>query len=157
MLHLRFCAVSPVVVQNLPNTLWFQFQEVHFSEVLVLCFWTGPAVPHAFSFHTKLDKTDKREVLKQHSVTLTATHCFKKRNLTMHVNTFAQNGNASKIRSYFTEKVSSGFPSDVWRLLCLSGAFYFSGAVTSNDPVQLWSFVLLSGTSVNHRVEAEQS
>ncbi len=33
------------------------------------------------------------------------------------------------------EKMSSGFPSDVLQLLCLSAAFYVSGAVTSNDPV----------------------
>ncbi len=31
--------------------------------------------------------------------------------------------------------MSSGFPSDVLRLLCLSAAFYFSGAVTSNNPL----------------------
>ncbi len=68
----------------------------------------------------------------------------------------AQNSKFSQIGSYFAEKMPAGFPSDVRRLLCLSAAFYFSGAVPSNDPVLQEAYMLLSGTSVNHRVEAEQ-
>ncbi len=52
--------------------------------------------------------------LKQHYVTLTATPSFEKRNLMMHVNTL----------SYFTEKVSSGFHSDVLRLLCCTSVLH---------------------------------
>ncbi len=42
--------------------------------------------------------------------------------LTMHVNV-AQNSNFSKTGSYFSEEISSGFPSHVLQLLCLSAAF----------------------------------
>ncbi len=44
----------------------------------------------------------------------------------------ASNRSFSNNRSYFMEKMSSGFPSNVLRLLCLSAAFYFSRAVTNN-------------------------
>ncbi len=53
--------------------------------------------------------------LKHHYVTLTATHSFKKRTLTV-----TQNSNFGKTRSYFTEEMSSGFPSDVIWLLCIN-------------------------------------
>ncbi len=57
------------------------------------------------------------KALKQHYVTLTATYCLEKRNLTMQY--IAQNSNFSKIGSYFTETMPAGFPSDVLRVLCL--------------------------------------
>ncbi len=75
----------------------------------------------------------------------------------------AQNSNFSQIWSYFTEKMSTGFPHGVQRLLCLPAAFYFSEL----SPATTWccscsfslqeAYTLLSGTSVNHRIEAEQS
>ncbi len=79
--------------------------------------------------------------LKQHYVTLTATHCFEKQNLTMHVDTLHKTAILIKSSQILQKKMSSGFP-DVRQLLCLSAAFYFSGAVTSNNLVlqlQLWS------------------
>ncbi len=57
--------------------------------------------------------------------------------------------------------MSSGFPSDVLRLLCMSAAFYL--AKLSPTTTRCCSFslqaahMLLSGTSMNLRVEAEQS
>ncbi len=74
-----------------------------------------------------------------------------------------KNSNCSKIGSYFMEKMSSGFPSDVLRLLCLSAAFYLAELSLTTTCCCSCSFslqavcMLLSGTSVNHRVEAEQS
>ncbi len=75
----------------------------------------------------------------------------------------AQNSNFSKTGSYFTEKMSSGFPSDVLQLFCLSAAFYLAELSPTTTRCCSCSFnlqaayTLLSGTSVNHRVEAEQS
>ncbi len=63
-------------------------------------------------------------VLKQHYVTLTATCGFEKQNLTMHVNTSHKTAILVKTGSYFTEKMSSGFPSDVQRLLCLNSVIH---------------------------------
>ncbi len=79
--------------------------------------------------------------LKQHYVTLTDP-LLQKTKLNNAPQYSAQNSNFSKIRSYFTEKMPAGFPSDVRWLLCLSAAFYFSNTVTSSSPVlqlQLWS------------------
>ncbi len=59
--------------------------------------------------------------------------------------------------------MSSGFPPDVLRLLCLSAAFYLAEPSPTTTRCCSCSFglqaayMLLSGTSVNHRVEAEQS
>ncbi len=50
----------------------------------------------------------------------------------MHVNASHKTTISVKL-DHITEKMSSGFPSDVLRLLCLSAAFYFSRAVTNND------------------------
>ncbi len=61
--------------------------------------------------------------LKQHYVTLTVTCGFEKQHLTMHYNT-AQNSNSSKTGSYFMERMSSGFPSDVPQLLCLNSVIH---------------------------------
>ncbi len=58
--------------------------------------------------------------------------------------------------------MSSGFPSDVLRLLCLSAAFYSAELSPTTPRCCSCSFslqaayMLLSGTSMNHRVEAEQ-
>ncbi len=64
-------------------------------------------------------------------------------------------------RVIFKDKMSSGFPSDVLPLLCVSAAFYLvelSPAATRCCSFCLQAaYMLLSGTSVNHRVEAEQS
>ncbi len=66
----------------------------------------------------------------------------------MHINTSHKNSNFSKLESYFIDKISSGFPSDVLRELCLFAAFYL---------VELQAaYMLLSQTSVNHRAKAEQ-
>ncbi len=60
------------------------------------------------------------------------------------------------------EKMSSGFLSDVLRLLCLSAAFYLAELSSATTRCCSCSFglqaayMLLSGTSVNHRVETEQ-
>ncbi len=59
------------------------------------------------------------------------------------------------------EKMPSGFPSDALRLLCLSTAFYLVELSQTTAHCRSCSlqaaYKLLSGTSVNHRVEAEQS
>ncbi len=56
-------------------------------------------------------------VVKQHYVTLTANRCFEKQNLTMHGHTLHET-------AYFTEKMSSGFASDVLQLLCLNSVVH---------------------------------
>ncbi len=71
--------------------------------------------------------------LKQHCVTLSTTCGFGKLNDAHYC--AAQNSSFSKTGPSFTEEISSRFPSDVLRRLCLSAAFYFSGAVTSSDLV----------------------
>ncbi len=59
--------------------------------------------------------------------------------------------------------MSSGFPPGVLRPLCLSAAFYLAELSPATTCCCSCSFslqaayMLLSGTSVNHRVEAEQS
>ncbi len=52
----------------------------------------------------------------------------QKQNLMMHVNTSHKTIQTILVKtgSHFTEKLSSGFPSDVLRLLCLSVAFYLA-------------------------------
>ncbi len=54
------------------------------------------------------------------------------------------------IPGHILANMSSGFPSDV-QLLGLSAAFYLAKLFYYNY------YMLLSGTSVNHRLEAEQS
>ncbi len=100
--------------------------------------------------------------LQQHHVTLTPTHGFEKRNLKMHVNMLHKTF-FGESRSYFTEKMSSGLPSDV--LDCSVRLQHFILAELSPATTRRCSrsfclqaaCMLLSGTSVNHRVEAEQS
>ncbi len=59
------------------------------------------------------------------------------------------------------EKMSSGFPPDVRRLLCLFAAFYLANLSPTTTPCCSCSYglqaayMLLSGTSVNHRVESD--
>ncbi len=61
------------------------------------------------------------------------------------------------------EKMSFGFPPDVLQLLCLSAAFYLAELSPTTAYCCSCSFslqaadMLLSGTSMNHRVETEQS
>ncbi len=80
----------------------------------------------------------------------------------MHISTSHKTAILVKPGSYFTEKMSSGFPSDVLRLLCLSAAFYLVELSPTTTRCCCCSFslqaayMLLSGTSVNHSVEAEQ-
>ncbi len=61
--------------------------------------------------------------LKQLDVTLTATHSFETNNARQNA---ARNNSFSKTGLYFKEKMSSGFPSDVLRLLYLSVVFYLA-------------------------------
>ncbi len=74
----------------------------------------------------------------------------------MHVNTLHKTAILVK-PGYFSD-----FPSDVLQLLCLSAAFYLAELSPATTQHCSCSFglqaacMLLSGTSVNHRVEAEQ-
>ncbi len=93
--------------------------------------------------------------LKQNCVTLTTTHSYEKWNFTIHINMMQKNSNFSETGSHFMEKMSSGFPSDVLRLLCLSAAFYLAELSSTTTCCCSRSLqaadMLLSGTSVNHR------
>ncbi len=100
--------------------------------------------------------------LKHQYVTLIVTGSFENQlnNARLSV---AQNSNLTETGSYFVEKMSSGWPSDVPPLLCPSAAFYLAELSAMTTRCCSCSFglqaayMLLSGTSMNHRVEAEQS
>ncbi len=103
------------------------------------------------------DKINTRHSLKQQCITLTATPWLQKTKLHNACYYIAQNSNFSKTESFFKEKMSSGFPSDVLQLLCLSAAFYLVSCPQQRlAAAAAAAYMLLSGTSVNHRVEAEQ-
>ncbi len=101
--------------------------------------------------------------LKQHYVTLTATHCFEKRNLTMHVNTSHKTTILVKSGHILQRKCPLVFPlmfDDC--SVCLQPFILaeLSPATTRRCSCSFSlqaAYMLLSGTSVNHRVEAEQS
>ncbi len=95
-----------------------------------------------FCLHTFLELTCY--LFKQHCVTSNPTHGFEKlKRCTLKCH----------VKAGHFEKTSSGFPSDVLRLLCLTAAFYFSGALTSNNPLlQLQSAGSLHAVFRNLRV-----
>ncbi len=104
-----------------------------------------------------------KNLLQKHYVTLTEIYVFEKRNLKMYVNMLHKTVIFGKPGHSLGRKCPLVFPSDVLRLLCLSAAFYSAELSPTTSCCCSCSFslqavyVLLSGTSVNHRVEGEQS
>ncbi len=88
---------------------WYQLQTDLVVNKHETCWWSQPSKLHTVA-------------LKQHNVTLTVTLCLEKLKLNS-VRYVTQNSNFCKPGSHFTEQMSSGFPSDVPQLLCLSAAF----------------------------------
>ncbi len=100
------------------------------------------------------------QALKQRYETSTATRGFKKRNLTMHINTSHKTAILVEPGHILQRKCPLVFPLMSYKC-SVSAAFYLAKLSSSTTPCcsfgLLEAYMLDSGTSVNHRVEAEQS
>ncbi len=101
-------------------------------------------------------------LLKQHYVTLTTTHCFEKWNLTMRVNTLHKTAILVKPGHILHRKRPLVFPLMSYNCFVCLQPFILAELPPAATRCCSCSFglqeacMLLSGTSVNHRVEAEQ-
>ncbi len=127
---------------NLVSTLYTSSRPsfaCHYSllRLFPLCAWDSAQHDHqcaGFLFFLRNANKLSSWNLKQHCVTLTATRGAKLNGACWYV---TQNSCFSKTGSYFMEKTSSGFPSDVLQLLCLPADFSFTEAVPNNNPLLL--------------------
>ncbi len=106
--------------------------------------------------------TRMHPALKQHYVTLTVTQCFEKQNLMMHINMLHKTAILVKLGHILQRKYLLVFPPMFDGCsVCLQPFILaeLSPAATRccscSFSLQA-AYMLLSGTSVNHRVEAEQ-
>ncbi len=105
--------------------------------------------------------TNGKRCLKQHYVTLTATHCFEKRNQTIHVSTSHKTAILVKPGHILLRKCRLGSLWCSTTALSVCSPLFQQSCHQHLPRLQLQlrlqaAYMLLSGTFVNHRVGAEQ-